>query len=239
MGLFKKKFCPICNIKINSSNKSIAAFNGDTICCDCERKISNYYGNKKSKSKIYLEDLRKIVNDDSKNENNISFFSPFTSTEKEVNELDRKYGKYNKKHFDLINDLNQYYSVSKYQTEINDPVKKLIDLCNEDIKIAPYVLKWHKEYWKLYDEDVNPEYPSFKYLGRTYEKFYGIKSALEIYDKGAKLNINDGTKGSCKGRIAYLLKKYNKENKTNIQYDYEKYVFYDDNTGEVINLSDL
>ncbi len=57
-----KKHCPVCNIKLNNSNKSNAKFNEYTICKSCIKKINEYRGGEIPTDHIYLEDLQKIVN---------------------------------------------------------------------------------------------------------------------------------------------------------------------------------
>lgn len=57
-----EKHCPVCNKKLNNSNKSNAKFNEYTICKSCIKKINEYRGGEISTNHIYLEDLQKIVN---------------------------------------------------------------------------------------------------------------------------------------------------------------------------------
>lgn len=56
------KHCPVCNIRLNNSNKSNGLFNDYYICKNCIRKIKNYSGGENPIEHIYLEDLKKIVN---------------------------------------------------------------------------------------------------------------------------------------------------------------------------------
>ena len=58
------KNCPVCNKKLNNSNKSNAKFNEYTICKNCIKKINEHRGGEIPTDHIYLEDLQKIVRGD-------------------------------------------------------------------------------------------------------------------------------------------------------------------------------
>lgn len=66
MFFFRNK-CPVCNQKINFNNRSNAKFNGLVICSNCISKI-NEARNGEKPGKVYLEDLKQIVNEYNKAE---------------------------------------------------------------------------------------------------------------------------------------------------------------------------
>ncbi len=59
-----RKHCPVCNKKLNNSNKSNAKFNEYTICKSCIKKINEHRGGEIPTDHIYIEDLQKIVRGD-------------------------------------------------------------------------------------------------------------------------------------------------------------------------------
>lgn len=139
------------------------------------------------------------------------------------------------KHFSLANKINVKYSIAINQSTIfNNFTEECKKLCLEDINIADK----YKEYLDKNSEDNKPfygMYASFSIYAKLCEKQGLSKEAIMICIKSLKLGFTiDGSKGSMRGRLARLIKKYNEENKEQLQYDYENNNLYNENTGEIV-----
>ena len=54
--------CPLCGCEVTSKNFSGVSFNNDKICSDCSIALEKHFGGK-ADGIVYLDDLRKIVQD--------------------------------------------------------------------------------------------------------------------------------------------------------------------------------
>ena len=189
-----------------------------------------YYTHKKKNNIVLTIDSHsELANDDDFLERELMY--------KKLDVLNQKYKAYVNKHYSLIEKIGFRYSVAINQKSIfNKETNICIDLCLEDINLAPELKKYFSEESIIRGEELNlPTYPSFKYLAMIYEKQQDYLNAIKICIKAIKLGfLRDGTTGGMQGRLAKLIKKYNQQNNSNIQYNYEKNVIYDDNTGEII-----
>lgn len=217
-----KTYCPICNVELNEENISNAHFNDDFICISCIQAINEYYGGEKSQEKVYLDDLQRIVN------NHYNFDEWYT--------LQKKYETKIAQHFKLIEEIEMQYSVAINQPSIiNKYTEACLNLCAKDILLAPTLIEFWEKESKITNSGLElPHYPSFEKAAKLFEKLNKYDLAINVCIRALNLGLNkDSSKGGLKGRLARLLKKFNKQHNTNWQYDFDENIIYDDNTGEV------
>lgn len=138
-------------------------------------------------------------------------------------ELDNKYSKIVKQHYEYIEKIGMLYTIANNLSLPDSPqMQKVIDLCLKDIALAPQLADYYIQWAKLYNEDVKtalPTYPSFKRLAIIYEKQKEYEKAIEVCNQAIKLGFyKDDTTGQMPGRLARLIKKANKQN---IQLDHK------------------
>ena len=128
---------------------------------------------------------------------------------------DAKYSSIIHAHFNYIEKINMLYSVVSTLESCNSPkMQQVIDLCLEDIKLAPL----YKEYWIENAKICNfpatlPSYPSFQRLAIIYEKQKEYQKAIDVCNYAIQLGFyRDGTLGQMPGRLARLIKKARIEN---------------------------
>lgn len=239
--------CPICGEQLVISNMKGAKFDGYFICGSCEDIISKYYGNRKDRNNVYLEDLRNIVKNNKDNKKNWTkevkeeygfILDDFNILDKQTQKeilLDNEYLKIINNHFSILLGLEEQYSIAIHQEKLNDEVKKAMKLCYQDIGFAKKVKEYYVKMAKIRKEDVYlPEYPSFFKLSRLNELYFSYIDAMKPCIDGINYHFTDEQK--LKKRIAILISKYNKKEKKNIQYDYDNNILYNNDTGEIINL---
>lgn len=135
----------------------------------------------------------------------------------ELDKLEQKYRPLLDKHYKNLEKIGMMYTVANNLSLPNSPqMQKVIDLCLEDISLAPQFLEYHVQEAKLYErklEDWLPNYPSFQRLAIIYEKQKEYQKAIDICQQAIELGFyKDGTNGQMPGRLARLIKKANKEN---------------------------
>lgn len=227
---FKRKeiICPICGKELTIQTISNATFNDKRICTSCIEAINDYFCGETNQDNISLEDLKNIVHDYySFNEE----FENFTA----YNNLYKKYEKKLTQHFRLLEEIESLYSVAINQKCIdNKYTDKCLKLCMQDFLLAPDLATyWEKESILQKSEFILPHYSSFEKSAKLLEKLEKYNLAINVCSWALKLGYTrDGSQGGLKGRLARLLKKYNKINNTNWQYDYDENIIYDAETGE-------
>lgn len=233
--LFKKKYCPVCESKLTLQNISNAMFDGKyRICTSCIEAINNYFGGEKNQDIVFLEDLKKIVND----YYNSNRFNCYDHSQYFDNwyKLQQQYETALTQHFQLLAEIEEQYSIAVNQDCIdNRYTDKCLKLCIRDISLASNLYKfWERESKIMHTTFELPHYSSFEKSAKLLEKLNQYEYAINICIYALKLGFTkDGSKGGLKGRLARLLKKYNKLNNTYWRYDYDENVIYDAETGEV------
>lgn len=157
---------------------------------------------------------------------------------RKLDELNEKYKTYVEKHYNLLEKIGYQYSIAINQNNIfNNETEKCIQLCNEDISIAPILKEYFTEECIIRKQEINlPTYSSFKNLAMIYEKQEKYDLAIDACINAIKLGfLRDGTTGGMQGRLAKLIKKYNQQTNKNFQYDYDRNILFNDDTGELIN----
>lgn len=145
----------------------------------------------------------------------------------------KKYEKIITKHFQLSDKIQVMYSIAINQENIfNEHTKKCEQLCLEDIALAPI----YKEYLDNDSEEARTfygMYVAFPTLAKIYEKKNDIDNAILICIQAIQLGFTiDHSKSGMQGRLARLIKKHNQSSNKKLQYDYEKNILFDDETGE-------
>lgn len=147
----------------------------------------------------------------------------------------RKYQKIISRHFELTESIKIKYSIAINQPTIfNKHAEECEKLCLEDIQIAP-IYKQYLDEASSEEKKFYGMYPSFSILAKLYEKENKLDKAMVICVSAIKLGfLIDQSDGGVQGRLARLIKKYNKNNNKNLQFDYEKNILFDDKTGDVL-----
>ncbi len=169
--------------------------------------------------------IRKKANNSFRNYDENDGFSSLSNYNKYKDTID--------KHYQLNDKIQVMYSIAINQENIfNEHTKKCEQLCLEDIKLAP-------TFRKYLGNDYNSEeayygmYSAFPTLAKLYEKKGDIDNAILICTQAIQLGfIIDHSKGGMQGRLARLIKKHNQNSERKLQYDYEKNILFDDETGE-------
>lgn len=236
MGIFSSIFsstwmCPVCGKEVSNNNKGAVSFNNCYLCSDCSVKVESFYKNKHIEH-AYLEEMRAIVTGKYEDTENNYF-----TYENILIDLENKYKTIEDKHFELLDKIYEQYSIAINQDELNEEVRKCMNLCMQDIKLADELIIFYKKCEKILRQKRIPAYPSFSRISRLYEVFYhDYLNAMFFCYKGLVLGYSDDSKNGFKGKIAKYLKKYNKENNKNYKFNYENAVLFDDDTGEIIEL---
>lgn len=143
-----------------------------------------------------------------------------------INKIQQKYRNILDKHYENIEKIDMLYTVANNLSLSTSPeMQKVIDLCLDDIRLAPIFLEYCKEIANYYKTDLQkqiPTYPSFYRLAIIYEKQKEYQKAIDVCNYAIKLGyIRDGTKGQMPGRIARLIRKSRQQN---IQIDENKVI---------------
>lgn len=186
----------------------------------------------KKQIKNYLKIINKSIPTTATNK-----FETQTIDFEEMAKLDNKYREIINLHFKLLEKIGYQYSVAVNQENIlNIEATKCIELCKKDIALAPMF----KEYWVKdcilrNQEPTLPDYVSYKRLSMIYEKqrdyFLAIMTCVDAVKLGY---LRDGTNSGMQGRLARLIKKNNEINSIKLQFDYDKNILYNKDTGEII-----
>lgn len=227
MGLldyFKTKECAICKNKV-WTNKYLL-YPDTWICINCLNKLGGIFKLDEIK-KLGLKEIKRIANDDSYDNScseNDYYFDDYDFNESI--KIHEKFKYILDKHYENIEKIDMLYTVANNLSLPNSPeMQKVIDLCLDDIRLAPDFLEYCKEIANYYKTDLQkqiPTYPSFYRLAIIYEKQKEYQKAIDVCNYAIKLGyIRDGTKGQMPGRIARLIRKARQQN---IQIDEEKVI---------------
>lgn len=233
-SIFKSNNCPVCETLVNQSNKGKISFNNQYLCSECSSKVEKVYKGKNI-NHAYLEEMKAIVTGiyEDTNDN-------FEAYKNILSDLYKKYEKLDNKHLELLNKINEQYSIAIHQDRLNNEVKKCMSLCMQDIGIADQLFEYYSKCKEILKDDTGiPTFPSYSKVSRLYELFYNdYLNAIYFCYKGLISGYADDSKNGFKGKIAKYLSKYNKEQGTNYQFDYDNAILYNNDTGEVINLAE-
>ena len=237
MGIFKSFFsnsweCPVCGKETSKENAGNVAFNNCSLCDDCSPKVEKVYKGKYV-DRAYLEEMKAIVTGVYENtEDNYRTYRNILA------DLHDEYSGLQDKHLNLLNKLEEQYSVAIHQDKLNNEVIKCILLGLKDIELAGELYTYYSQMNEiLKGEALIPSYPAFSKVARLYEVFYhDYLSAIFFCYVGINYGYHDGSKNGFKGKISKYLKKYNKEQGKNYQFDYDNAILFDDDTGEVIDI---
>lgn len=130
---------------------------------------------------------------------------------KENNEI---YKKYYQRHYEILEELqfNLYSKAINESNIFNQYAEKCIDLCIEDLNLAPKIIEWWKIDCEINNRDYVPlNYGSNKYLLKLLEKQEKYEEAINYCDRYIQLGLNDdGTKGGIIARKEKFIKLLNK-----------------------------
>lgn len=132
-----------------------------------------------------------------------------------ANKLNEKYDTIIKKHYEYIEKIGMAYTIANNLSLPDSPeMQKVIELCLQDIALAPAFSEYCKEMAKLYNQnEYITNYSTFQRLAIIYEKQKKYQKAIEVCQQAIQLGFyKDGTTGQMPGRLARLIKKANKEN---------------------------
>lgn len=143
----------------------------------------------------------------------------------------KTYQKIIDRHFYLMNEINQIYSIAINQPTIkNQYTEKCKKLCKEDIALSKDYIEYLKKYYSSYDDEDESfigSYPSFSTLAKIYEKEQNYQKGIIVCISALKIGYKlDTSKGGIQGRLARLIKKYNKQTGDNVSYDYKNNILY-------------
>lgn len=145
-------------------------------------------------------------------------YSPFTNNNFEIlSKIEKKYSNVLHKHYQNIEKINMLYTVINNLALPNNPeMQKVINLCLEDIDLAPEILNYCKEKADYYNDDLEKHlinYETFQRLAIIYEKQKEYEKAIDICKYAIEVRFyKDGTSGQMPGRLARLIKKSRQEN---------------------------
>lgn len=131
--------------------------------------------------------------------------------------IEEKYTKVLDNHFKNIEKINMLYTVANNLSLPNSPqMQQVIDLCLQDIELAPQISNYCKEMAIHYNDDLDNHlfnYVSFHRLAIIYEKQGEYQKAIDVCRQAIELGFyKDGTAGQMPGRMARLIKKSNNQN---------------------------
>lgn len=191
---------------------------GFIFCNNCGKQIEEYskfciYCGKKNSNTTYFHEFQEDNYNDSYTTN-----YDFNEIDYETSKMiENKYRTIIDKHYRLLEKINMTYTVANNLYLPNSPeMQKVIDLCLQDISLAPKFLEYNIQEAKLYNRNLDdwlPVYPSFKRLAIIYEKQGKLNEAIDICKYAIQLGFyKDGTAGQMPGRLARLIKKARNKN---------------------------
>ena len=133
----------------------------------------------------------------------------------EQQEVERKYNDIVSKHYTLLEKIEEQYSIAINQPTIyTEETTKCINLCLQDMEIAPQFMEYLKEDARVNQKKLEiPVYSSFQRLSLLYEKQGNYDEAIVPCQRAIEIGFfKDGTKSGYKGRIARLNKLKEKGN---------------------------
>ena len=153
-----------------------------------------------------LEILKKIKN--------AIYTSNSLKVGKMLNQNKYNYNKYVNRHYDILNILqfDLYPKAISEDNIFNEYAEKCIELCIEDLKIAPFFIEWYKKECEIINKkNSSINYGTNKYLIKILEKQERYEEAINYCNKYISLGLtDDGTKGGIIARKEKLKKKLNK-----------------------------
>lgn len=133
---------------------------------------------------------------------------------RKLQQLEKQYRPALRKHALNEEKINQLYSIAHSMDDIHsDVMEKVISMCIEDLKLAPDVIRYQKEWDMLQFHELHDSYyfSTFKRLAIIYEKQKRYQDAIEVCEGAIALDAtNDGTDGGMQARLARLKKKLEK-----------------------------
>lgn len=176
--------------------------------------ISFLKGKKEQTHRSKTSAARKASPAVSKGENNRLLLQ-----ENKRKQLEKQYRTALQTHSKNEENIDQLYSIASGMNNVHsDVMAKVVSMCLEDIKMAPEVIRYQKEWDILYFGELSPSYSysTFKRLAIIYEKQKHYQKAIEVCEDAIALGAtNDGTEGGMQGRLVRLKKKVvKKESKT-------------------------
>lgn len=132
---------------------------------------------------------------------------------KKLQQLEKQYRPALRKHALNEGKINQLYSIAHSMDNIHsDVMEKVISMCIEDLKLAPDIIRYQKE-WDMHFHELHDAYyfSSFKRLAIIYEKQKHYQKAIEVCEDAIALDATtDGTDGGMQARLARLKRKLEK-----------------------------
>lgn len=130
--------------------------------------------------------------------------------------IEKKYSKILDQHFKNIEKIKMLYTVANNLSLPDSPeMQKVINLCLDDIALAPQIYNYCKEMANHYNDNLDNHlfnYVSFQRLAIIYEKQGEYQKAIDICRQAIELGFyKDGTAGQMPGRMARLIKKLNNQ----------------------------
>lgn len=131
--------------------------------------------------------------------------------------IEREYMPILRQHYANVEKINMLYTVANNLALPNSKeMQQVIDLCLEDIKLAPKIFDYCKELANNYNDNLERHlinYETFQRLAIIYEKQKEYEKAINICKYAIELGFyKDGTSGQMPGRLARLIKKSRQEN---------------------------
>lgn len=151
---------------------------------------------------------------------NINDNSSYNETDyEEFINIQNKYKKVLDEHYNNIEKINMLYTVINNLALPSHPeMNKVINLCEQDIQLAPIILEYCKEMANHYNDKLENHlinYVTFQRLAIIYEKQKEYQKAIDVCKYAITLGFyKDGTAGQMPGRLARLIKKARSENVT-------------------------
>jgi hypothetical protein len=141
-------------------------------------------------------------------------------------------------HFNLMNEIQQVYSIAINQPSIkNKYTEKCKELCKKDISLSKDYIEYLKKIHFSYgykDEPFIGTYPSFSTLAKIYEKEKEYQKGILVCINALRIGYKlDTSKGGLQGRLARLIKKYNQQSGDNVSYDYDTNILLNKNGKQI------
>ena len=130
--------------------------------------------------------------------------------------IEKQYLPILEKHRKNVEEIDMLYTIANNISTANSPqMQQVIDLCIEDIKLAPQILNYCQEIANNYNDNLENHlinYTTFSRLAIIYEKQKEYQKAIDICKMAINLGFyKDGTTGQIPGRLARLVRKSNKQ----------------------------